>query len=283
MAGQLSNEPMMDMFIFETSQLLEQLETAILQCEKSRCYSQDAINEKFRIMHTIKGSSAMMLFNNISILAHSIEDLFYFIREQQPHNIDCTSLSDLVLESVDFVKVEIEKIKNNDEAGGDSSSLIANIKEYLTNLKKVNNKTEDIEIPSEVKPRYFVSHAKNDKTEYKNIYKAVIFFKDGCEMENVRAYTIIRGLRELTEEVFFLPEDIIENDDTALIIREKGFTVYMKSDIPYNQIYDFFMKTIFLNDLKLDLLDNDNEFRHMQESRTLNPDFNKEQEINRGK
>ena len=86
---------MLDMYIFETSQNIEQLEQTILSSEKSNGYTQEAINEIFRLMHTIKGSSAMMLFNNISTLAHTIEDLFFFLREQQPLNIDSSSLSDL--------------------------------------------------------------------------------------------------------------------------------------------------------------------------------------------
>lgn len=40
MPDQYTNEPMLDMFIFETSQLLEQLEECILSSEKSRCYSE---------------------------------------------------------------------------------------------------------------------------------------------------------------------------------------------------------------------------------------------------
>ena len=68
------------MFLFETSQLLEQLEQLILTCEKSNCYTEDTVNEIFRIMHTIKGSSAMMMQDSISTISHSMEDLFYFLR-----------------------------------------------------------------------------------------------------------------------------------------------------------------------------------------------------------
>lgn len=112
MAGNYSNESMLDLYIFETSNLLEQLEHSILASEKSNHISKDDVNEIFRIMHTIKGSSAMMLFDNIASLAHSIEDLFYFIRENDPREVDCSALSDIVLEGVDFLKVELEKVKS---------------------------------------------------------------------------------------------------------------------------------------------------------------------------
>ena len=79
MSANYVNEPMLDLFIFESTQLIEQMELLIISNEKSSSYSSDAINEIFRIMHTIKGSSAMMLYNNISTLAHSMEDLFFVL------------------------------------------------------------------------------------------------------------------------------------------------------------------------------------------------------------
>lgn len=48
----------------------------------------------------------MKLINSISTLAHSIEDLFYFLCEEKPHNVDCSDLSDLVLEGADFIKAD---------------------------------------------------------------------------------------------------------------------------------------------------------------------------------
>lgn len=78
MSEMFNNEPMLEMYIFETSQMIEQLEQVIMTCEKNGAYEIENINEIFRFMHTIKGSSAMMLYSDISKVAHSIEDLFYF-------------------------------------------------------------------------------------------------------------------------------------------------------------------------------------------------------------
>lgn len=62
MSDTSSNDSLLDMYIFETSQNIEQLEQSILTSEQSNGYTQEAINEIFRLMHTIKGSSAMMFF-----------------------------------------------------------------------------------------------------------------------------------------------------------------------------------------------------------------------------
>ena len=265
MSEQYSNEPMLEMYIFETSQNIDQLEEAILASEQSNCFSEDAINGIFRIMHTIKGSSAMMLFNEIATLAHSVEDVFFYLREQKPENIDCSTLSDLIFESIDFMKVELEKIKNSDKVDGDASILIGNIKEFLEYLKHMNPNLEEVEKPpSKNKQQYYIS---SDKTvaitkdavhsQAQNSFKATIFFKEGCEMENIRAYTVVHNLKEFTNEITHYPEDIIESDDSIQLIREQGFTVYVKADKSYDEMHEFFMQTIFLKELNLLEISND--------------------------
>jgi two-component system chemotaxis sensor kinase CheA len=260
---------MLDIYIFETSQNIEQLEASILSSEKTSSYSQNAINEIFRIMHTIKGSSAMMLFNNISTLAHSIEDLFYYLRERKPQSVDCSMLSDLVLEGVDFIKVELQKIKAGDNTDGDCSMLIRNIEEFLSLLKQQNPSEVDVEKPPSVQQHYYIVPDKTASPEHRNIFKATIFFEEGCEMENIRAYTVIHNLKELTEEVFFLPSDIIENDDNIQVIREQGFTVYVKVDKSYEEMHAFFMQTVFLKDLEFIQLENDEELKIFDTSKKM--------------
>lgn len=55
-------EPMVEVFIYETRQFLEQLEQIALGSEENGGFSVDDVNEIFRAMHTIKGSAAMMMF-----------------------------------------------------------------------------------------------------------------------------------------------------------------------------------------------------------------------------
>lgn len=52
-----TREPMLEMFIFETFDMIEQLQQLIIDSEKNKRLETEAINEIFRIMHTIKGSS----------------------------------------------------------------------------------------------------------------------------------------------------------------------------------------------------------------------------------
>ena len=103
MAIDPSMEPMLDVFIYETTTLLDQLDEILLDAEKSKSFSEDNINEIFRIMHTIKGSAAMMDLNGISTLAHSVEDVFFIIREDPARMASISeAIFDLVFQASDF-------------------------------------------------------------------------------------------------------------------------------------------------------------------------------------
>lgn len=260
MTEQYSNEPMLEMFIFETNQLIEQLEQSILSSEQSSCYTQPAINEIFRMMHTIKGSSAMMMFENITSLTHSVEDLFYYLREEKPQNVDCSALSDLILEGVDFIKVEMEKIKNGDNADGDAFALIDNIKVFLSKLKQSNASSKLAEVKEHTviqKQQYYISPEKLKTSIPKNVFKAVIYFEEGCEMENIRAFSIVHKLKDFADELSYVPEDIIDNDESVEVIKREGFKVFLKTDSSYEKIYELLMQTVFLKDLEISEVESD--------------------------
>ena len=101
-----SMESMLEMFIFETTGLLEQLDEIMLSSEKDGSFSEESINEIFRIMHTVKGSAAMMGLETLSTVAHKVEDMFFIIRED-PSIINeehSSSLLDILFRASDLKK-----------------------------------------------------------------------------------------------------------------------------------------------------------------------------------
>ena len=65
-------EGMLDTYLFETNSLLDRLDEMLVADEKIGDFSTDDVNEIFRIMHTIKGSSALMEFSPLAEIAHHI-------------------------------------------------------------------------------------------------------------------------------------------------------------------------------------------------------------------
>lgn len=251
MSYSLNREPMLEMFLFETNQLLEQLEQSVLNSEKTGEY-QSSINEIFRIMHNIKSSSAMMLFNNISVLAHAVEDLFYFLREEKPANVDYSQITDLVLAGVDFIKNQIALIEKGEKVQGEADDLIAQIRQTLAALKGV----QVPEIPQPEAPaseKYYVSSSPTPPKQ-QNAYDVVIFFQEDCQMENVRAFTVVHKLKEISSDIVYFPEDIVENDSTSEMIQKNGFQVSFFSEKNLSEIEMFFQGTAFLKEVKISQL-----------------------------
>ncbi|MDR3540357.1 MAG: chemotaxis protein CheA [Desulfosporosinus sp.] len=277
MSNQYVNEPMLDLFIFESMQLIEQMELLIIANEKSTSYASEAINEIFRIMHTIKGSSAMMLFDNITTLAHSMEDLFFVLREDKPPNVDYSELSDLLLEGLDFIKVEIAKIRNGDEADGIASGLIQSLKVFHAAIKGQNAATIDPNVAPEAvsygngskeMQQYYISKVKTDITSLKNTFQATLSFEQDCGMENLRAFGVVNDLGGLVEEYYHIPEDL-DHEDSARVIIEQGFTLFLKTAHCLEEIHSALIQTFSLKDLQLTQVENSDLFNDLHKEREI--------------
>ncbi|MDF2569799.1 MAG: cheA2, partial [Sporomusa sp.] len=244
------------MYIFETGQLIEQLEKVILASENSHCFDATAVGEIFRIMHTIKGSSAMMLVDQVCNVAHAIEDVFFFIRENNITTLDYIVLTDIMLESLDFIKAELGKIKAGQLADGHAESLSCKIKEFLRALERENPAVSSVERPANNQQQYFIMPSRASARE-KQYYQAIIHFAEDCEMENIRSFTLVHSLREIVHDITHSPEDLIDNDATAEVIRQNGFKVSFSSEKTYEELQEIFLtNTFFLKELELSKLDN---------------------------
>lgn len=245
------------MFVFESCQLIEQLEQEVLISEKENQFSSNSINQIFRAMHTIKSSAAMMLFKNLSSLAHATEDLFFFIREEKPAVVNQAKLTDIVLECIDYMKKEMEEIQQGKNSDSDASELIGVVKAFLAELKGDAQAVEKTEAPAPAKAKAYYIPADTSSataTAGRNYYKATIFFEDGCEMENVRAFTIVHNMKEWAADISYIPDDIIANEGTAEIIKSEGFVLFFSAEGEEEEVRDAFSDTAFLRHLELSVI-----------------------------
>ena len=135
MAEEFNLDGMVDMYIYENGQLLEKLEEIVLETKDDDSFDENNINEIFRIMHTIKGSSGIMMYDNIMKVSHKLEDIFYYLRENigidEPH----IELTDIVFQVLDFINGEMDKIKEGNDPDGDNAQLIELMENFLNKLK----------------------------------------------------------------------------------------------------------------------------------------------------
>ena len=204
-------ESMLDMYFYETNSLLEQLDEILLRTEQANSFDSEDIKEIFRIMHTIKGSSAMMGFENLSVLAHKAEDMFFVIRENPDVITDVSFVYDLVFQVSDSYKAQIELIQNNingEYEQMDFSELIDKLlkaRDALVGETKGDTPAQAEAIASGAAPDPEVAAngaapaaaapAANNKTTVR------VFFEDGCQMENLRAFLLINTIKDACKEL----------------------------------------------------------------------------------
>ncbi len=118
-------EEILQDFIIETNEILEELDEKFVELEKDE-FNKDLINEIFRAVHTIKGAAGFLGFSQIVDLAHASENVLKKLRDGilSPS----PEITDVILESVDKLKVLVDKVKNNDQSPEDIDGLIAKLK-----------------------------------------------------------------------------------------------------------------------------------------------------------
>ncbi|HGT0360495.1 TPA: chemotaxis protein CheW [Clostridioides difficile] len=214
---------MLDMFIFETSLLLEQLDEIMIQIEKEKVFTHNNINETFRIMHTIKGSASMMGLDNISALVHSVEDLFYAIREGKIEVLDNDLLFDLVFQSLDFIRRDIDELQSRGCISSDYSNFIEGIEEYVSTLELSSSMKSKDNANLESTDEKEVIDSNFEYKEDSDVVK--IIFEQGCMMENVRAFMLVFELRDYCEFIDFYPNDVETNAESTEYIKSYGFYI----------------------------------------------------------
>lgn len=236
MAEEFSMDGMLDMYLFENEQLLEQLQEMVLEQKDADCFDEDSINEIFRTMHTIKGSSGIMMFDNITAVSHKLEDVFYYLRESHPEHVPHVDLVEHVLRVEDFISSEMEKIRNGGTPDGDSAEIIADLDGFLEMIKNGGTQ-EGKEAPPEnvhVEPKQF--YIAPVATSASRFYKIYIHFFPETEMANVHAYKAVYALKEVAEDLLYSPEDIISDSESAEVIAKEGFRILLQAQSTEEEI-----------------------------------------------
>ena len=221
---------MLDMYLFENSQLLEQLQDRVLKLKDAESFDDDSINEIFRAIHTIKGSSGVMMFDEITAVAHKLEDVFYYLRESKPSNVPHLELVELVLGVTDFISGEMDKLSEGAAADGDAHELIGKIDDYLRKIKESENEAGKVIADNVYKEptQFYIAPLASSFTHY---YKVYITYKDSTEHVNIRAFKAVRALKDVAEDMLYYPEDILSGKEAVTEdIRENGFKILIQTD-----------------------------------------------------
>lgn len=228
MAEEFNTQGMLDMYLFENGQLLERLQEIVLEQKDEDCFDEDSINEIFRTMHTIKGSSGVMMFDEITKISHKLEDVFFYLRESKPDNVPHLELVEYVLQVSDFITGELDKLQNGESADGSSVELVAEIDKFLTKLKSGEGEKDKVikeNVHEEPQQFYIAPMA----TSASHFYKIYLTFQPDVQLANVHAYKTVFSLKEIAEDLLHYPEDLISDDSSINELMENGFKILLQT------------------------------------------------------
>jgi len=247
-------ESMLDVYLFEANDLLEHLDEILINCEKQNSFDTDSINEIFRIMHTIKGSSAMMQFNSLTTISHKVEDLFFFVREKGIDAQYYSALFDLMFKSGDFIKAEVEKVQNNEPLTTDIDTFEQEINDFLKKISSGSSgddkKASAPAAKAQASPTAPSSEPATKQTSQQSAstdtntatqesfvkaeekkgfpYSLKVTFDEEAQMENLRAFMLVNAITDIYLDIEYYPQDIQTNSETVEQITKDGFLIAFK-------------------------------------------------------
>lgn len=229
MGIEFNTQDMLDTYLFENTQLLENLQEIVLEQKDESFFDEDSINEIFRTMHTIKGSSAIMMYDDITAIAHKLEDVFFFLRESHPKNVPHMELVEYVLKVSDFITDELDKIQNGEEADGDASGIISELDSFLKKIKgEEASKSEEKAVEKVASKQQFYIPPVASANVY-HFYRIYIEYYPKTQLANVHAYKVTHSLKSIATEMLYLPDDIMTNEESAEVILSDGFKILLKT------------------------------------------------------
>lgn len=221
-----TTDSLLETFLFETNSLLEQLDERLINAEKAGSFTEDDVNEIFRSMHTIKGSSAMLEFQSLMEVAHHIEDLFFYIRENGMDTLDeeqKSDLFDLMFQSMDRLSADIIRVENNQPLDADITDFTDKINSFLKRIQKEDTGSSSLDSSA-------VNSSAQNSFGINAPYQIQVFFEPDCGMENLRAFMLVTALRDKNLTFQFVPEDVETNSGTKDAIAKDGFLLGFSSE-----------------------------------------------------
>ena len=232
------NDSILDMYLYETNTLLEQLDGILLAAEEADTFSEDNVNEIFRIMHTIKGSSAMMEFNSLMTVAHRIEDMFFLVREKGMDVVPEQTrpdLFDMLFQAVDFFRSEIEKVENDEPLSQSIDHIVNKINSLIDKIQG-NSAAPAADIPAAAESAPAESAAAEetalplaDAVNQDYPYGVHVFFDEGSGMENLRAFMLLNGIKDYCGDFISYPDNVETDPSTTDVIADQGFLIWFRT------------------------------------------------------
>jgi two-component system chemotaxis sensor kinase CheA len=210
-------------FLSESAEYLQGIVDALLTLE-SDPEDLEPVEAVFRAAHSLKGMSGTMGYERTASLTHTMESLMDTVRKrEQPVTGD---LIDVVLRATDTLR----ELINHEASGGpevDPELMVQELKE------RTDVATRGASAPQPA-PEAAPEAAPAAPAAEEGIVTLSVTIEAACQLAPVRAYMVIKRLRQLGEVIGTVPsEDAIDEGEF-----DGTFTVSVRTDRPGEKVAD---------------------------------------------
>ncbi len=227
-----------DIFLEEADEQLQELNQNLLELEKNPD-DHDIINNIFRAAHSLKSSAAFVGLNDLSDLAHKMENLLQGIRDGSLQVT--TSTVDVIFKCFDAISGVIDKVASGEEPDQDLTWIIEEIQSVSEisraegGEKKAGTGEVDYseaEIPKTVMDSVDRKKIKNGLENGKRCMEITVFIDETAQMKWVKAQLVLNNLARLGQLVTTIPGTENLTDDSMGNV----FKVIFLTEYPIEQV-----------------------------------------------
>lgn len=236
--SKLIDEQMLQNYLHETSRLLDKIEGLVITNETDDNF-RSLIDAIFGDIHTIKGSSSLMEQDHITEVVNCLENMLSLIKDND--KFDISLASDLILQSIDYMKVSLLHLANDEKVIDDYSAIVEEVKNLCASFRQTEDKGDHEIIDNH--DDYLIFNP--------SIFSVSLDFQEGCEMENVRAYTLCESLKAISDDLISKPMYLLD-EEVIEVIREEGLQLHLKTKERKEVIENIINESIFLENYKIE-------------------------------
>jgi len=227
----VQNDDYMQVFLEESRENLQNMEEALLQLDKAP-EDRELINTTFRCMHTIKGGAGLMGLEQVSLLAHRLENVLDNIR-QSGRSISETELN-LFFNGTDLLKQILESESLSGEGFQEQLDKLIHALELCHQEDQHAALNDNISL-SELLLGFNETVLEQAAARGKPFYCVKINLCSDCLLKSVRVYMCLKALGEVAEIIESVPgardleEENFEQEFSFLAVADKEETALQKA------------------------------------------------------
>lgn len=215
----------LEVFIDETKEHLQNLNTQILELEQSPD-DMGIVNEIFRAAHSLKGMAGTMGYKRMQNLTHDMENLFSKVREGEL-KINA-AIVDTIFQCLDALEEYLDNIQASaDEGKNDNENIIKALNGFLSGSGNEAPKAEvteavgestsdeaDVSVSSDGYAEKWKEMAFTEeqlhvlgaaKAAGKNVVGLTVYVQETCILKAARAFLVFKTLEEMGEIIISNP------------------------------------------------------------------------------